>query len=113
MVQITTNTNNIVFEIMGWHKLWCLKNSITIPKEKIIKAYQDNSEITFWKGFRMPGTEIPGLIAAGNFYKNGRNFWDVSNNKNVIIITLRNHYYKKLIIEVNNPAQALKQINIL
>ena len=113
MVHIITHSTTIDFEIMGWHKLWSLTSKITIPKEKIIKAYQDELEITFWKGLRMPGTEIPGLLAAGTFYKNGRNFWDVSNKKNAIVITLDNHYYKKLIIEVSNPAQMLQLLNDL
>lgn len=111
MVQITINKSSFVFEIMGWHKLWSLKSKLTIPRENIVKAYQDESEIKFWKGLRMPGTEIPGLIAAGTFYKNGRNFWDVSNKKNAIVITLRDHYYKKLIIEVENPELTMNELN--
>jgi hypothetical protein len=111
MVQITINKSSFVFEIMGWHKLWSLKSKLTIPRENIVIAYQDESEITFWKGLRMPGTEIPGLIAAGTFYKNGRNFWDVSNKKNAIVITLREHYYKKLIIEVENPELTMHELN--
>ena len=111
MVQITINKSSFVFEIMGWHKLWSLKSKLTIPRENIVKAYQDESEITFWKGLRMPGTEIPGLIAAGTFYKNGRNFWDVSNKKNAIVITLRDHYYNKLIIEVENPELTMNILN--
>ncbi|OUD34187.1 hypothetical protein [Flavobacterium sp. FPG59] len=113
MVQITTTNASFIFEIMGWHKLWSLKSKLIIPRENVVKAYQDESEITFWKGLRMPGTEIPGLLAAGTFYKNGRNFWDVSNKKNALIITLREHYYKKLIIEVQNPQLALQLLNNL
>ncbi len=59
----------------------------------------------------MPGTEIPGLIAAGTFYKKGRNFWDVMNKNKAIIIELENHYYKKLIIEVENPEATLQLLN--
>lgn len=86
-------------------------NLSTIPKEKIIRAYQDKDEFTFWKGFRMPGTEVPGLITAGTFYKNGRNFWDVMNKNNAIIVALENHYYKKLIVEVENPEVIMYQLN--
>lgn len=111
MVTVTTINKTISFEIMGWHKIWSFQNKLSIPKDKIIKAYQDESEFTFWKGLRMPGTEIPRLITAGTFYKNGRNFWDVSNKKNAIVITLRDHYFKKLIIEVENPEAVLQQIN--
>lgn len=111
MVLVTSKDNTFIFEIKGWHKIWALKSKIIVPKEKILEAYQNNEEFTFWKGFRMPGTEIPGLIAAGTFYKKGRNFWDVMNKKNAIIVALENHYYKKLIIEVENPEAVLNQLN--
>ena len=113
MVTVTIINETISFEIMGWHKLWSLKSKLIIPRENIVKAYQDASEITFWKGLRMPGTEIPGLLATGTFYKNGRIFRDASNKKNTIVITLREYYYKKLIIEVQNPQLALQKLNNL
>ncbi len=111
MVSVTSKDNTFIFEIKGWHKIWALESKITIPKEKILEAYQNNEEFTFWKGFRMPGTEIPGIITAGTFYKKGRNFWDVMNKKKAIIVALENHYYKKLIIEVENPEVVMNELN--
>ena len=111
MVSVTSKDNTFIFEIKGWHKIWALKSKITIPKEKIIRAYQNKEEFVFWKGFRMPGTEIPCFITAGTFYKKGRNFWDVMNKSNAIIVELDNHYYKKLIVEVENPEAVMKQLN--
>ncbi|MDI5887332.1 MULTISPECIES: hypothetical protein [Flavobacterium] len=111
MVSVTSKDNIFIFEIKGWHKIWALESKITIPKEKILEAYQNKEEFTFWKGLRMPGTEIPGFITAGTFYKKGRNFWDVMNKKKAIIVALDNHYYKKLIIEVENPEAVMKELN--
>ncbi|TDD76016.1 hypothetical protein [Flavobacterium caseinilyticum] len=111
MVSVTSGDGSYIFEIKGWHKLWAFQNRITIPKAKIIRAYQNSDEFTIWKGLRMPGTEVPGLIAAGTFYKDGRNFWDVMNTDNAIIVELYDHYYKKLIIEVENPTEVLYQLN--
>ena len=111
MVSVLLEDHTFIFEIKGLHKIWAFKSKITIPKGKIIRAYQDIDEFTFWKGFRLPGTEIPGVIAAGTFYKNGRNFWDVMNKNNAIIVELQNHYYKKLIIEVENPQVVMNQLN--
>ncbi|MDI6049132.1 hypothetical protein QLS31_04760 [Flavobacterium sp. XS2P24] len=111
MVSVTSKDNIFIFEIKGWHKIWALESKITIPKEKILEAYQNKKEFTFWKGLRMPGTEIPGFITAGTFYKKGRNFWDVMNKKKAIIVALDNHYYKKLIIEVENPEVVMNQLN--
>ncbi len=111
MVNLTRKENLFIFEIEGLHKLWALKSKITVSEENILKAYQNEKEFTFWKGIRAPGTEIPWLIAAGTFYKKGRNFWDVSNKNKAIIVELQNHYFKKLIIEVENPEAVIKILN--
>lgn len=111
MVTVTSKDGTFIFEIKGLHKIWALESEIIVVKEKVIRAYQDKDEFTFWKGFRMPGTEIPGLIAAGTFYKKGRNFWDVINKNNAIVVELENHYFNKLIIEVENPEKAMNLLN--
>ncbi|MFV5686125.1 hypothetical protein ACM55I_11830 [Flavobacterium sp. GB2R13] len=88
-----------------------MKSKITISKENIIRAYQNENEFTFWKGFRLPGTEIPGIIIAGTFYKKGKNFWDVMNKKNALIVELKDNYYKKLILRVANPEETMRLLN--
>ena len=111
MVSVTLDGDTFIFEIKGFHKIWAMQSKITISKENIIRAYQNKNEFTFWRGFRMPGTEIPGIITAGTFYKKGRNFWDVMNKKNALIVELKDNYYKKLIIEVANPEETMRLLN--
>lgn len=112
MVAVTSNKNEFIFDILGSHKLWAFENKIKIPKNKIIRAYQSNDEFTFWIGWKMPGTQLPWIITAGTYIKNGkRNFWDVCNKKNAIIVELRDSYYYKLIIEVKNPALTMNLLN--
>ena len=111
MVTVTFNNGNFIFKIRGFHKFWAFKSSIQVPQRNIIKACQEHGEFTFWKGFRMPGTEIPGIITAGTFYKKGWNFWDVRGKENVIVVTLQDHFYKKLIIEVENPHKIMQLLN--
>jgi len=111
MVDLVQKDHQFIFEIRGIHKLWALKSKISVSKENIIKAYQNEKEFTFWKGIRAPGTEIPWLIVAGTFYKKGRNFWDVSNKKKAVVVELQDHCFKKLIIEVENPEAVIKILN--
>ena len=60
----------------------------------------------------MSGTQLPWVITAGTFIKKGkRNFWDVCNKKNTIIVELKDSYYNKLIIEVENPAMIMNELN--
>ena len=112
MVAITSEDNEFIFNILGSHKFWALENKIRVPKNKIIRAYQSNDEFTFWIGWKMPGTQLPWVITAGTYIKKGkRNFWDVCNKKNAIIVELKNSYYNKLIIEVENPAMIMNLLN--
>lgn len=111
MVSVLVHNDNFIFEIVGLHKIWAMESKIIVPKTSLIRAHQEPEDFTFWKGFRMPGTEIPGLIAAGTFYKKGRNFWDVMNKKNAVVVELKDHYFKKLIIEVKNPEEILHLLN--
>lgn len=111
MVTIKKEDSNFIFEVNGMHKLWAFKSQITIPVDNIFSAHQNFETIGSWKGFRIPGTHIPFVITAGTFYKSGKKiFWDVVNTDNCIIVELKDADFNQLIIEVENPTEA---INIL
>ncbi len=110
MVSITKQEKKFTLEILGFHKIWALKRKIIISKENIINVYQDRKELSRNLGWRL-GTYIPGIITAGEFsYIKNIDFWDVCNKNNAIILELRNHKYRKIIIQVENP---LKMIELL
>ena len=89
-----------------------LEDKIRVPKFKIVNAYQCDDDFTFWIGWKIPGTQLPWLITAGTFIKKGkRNFWDVCDKKNAIIVELKDSYYHKLIIEVENPELTINILN--
>jgi hypothetical protein len=112
MVSVTSNENSFIFDIQGSHKFWAFENKITVSKNKIIRAYQNPDEFTLWIGWKMPGTQVPWVITAGTYIKKGkRNFWDVCNKKNAIIVELTDSYYHKLIVEVENPEKILSELN--
>ena len=51
---------------------------------------------------------MPGLFAAGTFYYHGELvFWDVHDPANTIIVSLAHERYKKLIMEVVDPSEAV------
>lgn len=112
MVRITKAENDYIFEILGLHKLWSLRNKIVVKKENIVSITQNLDEFTTWKGWRMPGTQLPYVITAGTFIKKGkRNFWDVCNKNNALTIQLKDSYYDKLIIEVENTEEIINLLN--
>ena len=113
MVQIFLQDDSMVFELEGWDKLWSLRSRLTIPLSHIKRAYADPQPAMGWfQGLKLGGTDVPNIFRAGTFYQQGGLvFWDVRNPENTIVIELAHELYKKLIIEVDDPASAVKLIN--
>ena len=111
MVTITKEGSHFIFTINGLHKLWALKSSLTIPAEHIVKAYPNDKNLKGMIGLRMPGTHVPGLITAGTYWADeGTIFCDVVHADKAIAIDLRDEHYKRLIIEVEDPEEAIKML---
>jgi hypothetical protein len=69
----------------------------------------ENQLSGWWKGWRVPGTHIPNYIVAGTYFKNHkRTFWDVSSSDHTISIELEDSAYDNLIIDVENPNEAIR-----
>lgn len=113
MVEIKEKENSILFNVKGFDKIWALKNYLEISKEKIIET-KLVEKLPFIKGLRMPGTEIPWVIAAGTYKTNeGWDFWDSRLKNKTIKISLRNHFYNNLFIDVENPEIEIQKLNNL
>ena len=96
MVDVSISNGNLVLHVKGIDKLW--KADPTVAHG-------------WWHGFRMPGTNIPGVLTAGTFYQHGqRVFWDVHNPDNTVVIQLKDERYSELIVEVANPRAAVELV---
>ena len=112
MVRITIEGAKLILEIEGWDKLWAFKSRLEISQANI-RGVRADPEVAkgLWKGIRAPGTHVPGVIIAGTYYKKGqRVFWDVKDPKNAIVIDLADERYNQLIVEVEDPARAVQEI---
>ncbi|HEY4955676.1 MAG TPA: hypothetical protein VII02_12415 [Gemmatimonadaceae bacterium] len=112
MVEITILGDRVHFEVEGWDKLWALKSQLEIPLSHIASVRADPEAARgWWKGFRLPGTNIPGLLTAGSFYwRDGFVFYDVHDPENTIVLDLDHETYKKLVLEVADPPAAVAMI---
>jgi hypothetical protein len=112
MVRITSENDKLILEVQGWDKLWALKSRLEIPRSNIRGAHADPTIARgWWKGLRLPGTHLPGVIIAGTFYQHGKRiFWDVKDPEKTIVIELADNRYDELIVEVADPAAEVKRI---
>ncbi|MBZ5586141.1 MAG: hypothetical protein LAQ30_28930 [Acidobacteriia bacterium] len=109
MTQLSLSEGKLTVQVKGWDKLWSLRSHLEIPIQDVVRVYAD-PEIAhgWWKGLRVGGANVPGIITAGTFYQHGNwIFWDVHNPEKAVVIELRHEHYAKLIVEVDDPAAAV------
>lgn len=113
MTTIDITDNDLIVRMEGWDKVWALKSQITIPLAHVRGAVPYSKEAAGNPWLRMPGTYLPGVITAGSYWKPGSEwvFWDVHEPESAIIVQLADEHYAKLVIEVENPAETIEQIN--
>jgi hypothetical protein len=112
MVDVTIQGDRAVFNVEGMDKLWSFRSRIEIPLMHITNAEVNVDQVgRWWHGFRLIGTDLPGLFAAGTFYYHGEKvFWDVRDPAKTVIVALAHERYKHLIIEVADPAATVARL---
>jgi hypothetical protein len=113
MVELTVEGDRLIFEVEGWDKLWALKSRLSIPLRHVKGARVDEDAAKgWWHGVRITGADLPGVITAGTFYRKGRLvFFDVHKPENTIVVDLDHEDYDQLVLQVQDPAVAVKMIN--
>jgi hypothetical protein len=111
MVAVSVKGPVVVIKVLGFHKLLALKSKVEINKKNIknVKIAEDNLRSPLIK---LPGSRIPGLIAAGTFMeKNRKEFWDHVKKNKAIAIELENEKYTKIVVDVEHPEMVIQQLN--
>ena len=112
MVDVSVAEGKLMLQVRGLDKLWALKSTLEIPLVHVASVRADPERARGWHhGIRVPGTSVPGVITAGTFYQDGKRvFWDVHHPEKAIVIDLHDERYNELVVEVEDPAEAVKLI---
>jgi hypothetical protein len=112
MVDVAIDNDRVLFEVKGFDKLWAMRSRLDIPLAHVLDIEHDPDSVgRWWHGFKVLGTDVPGLFAAGTFYYHGELvFWDVSDPGRTVIVSLDHERYKKLIIQVANPDDVVSRV---
>jgi len=115
-VDLSIAEGKLMLNVRGADKLWAFRSSLEIPLVHIAGVRADPEVARGWyHGIRMPGTNVPGVITAGTFYRDGKRvFWDVHHPERTIVIDLHDERFNQLVVEVADPEAAVKLIqNVL
>ena len=112
MIDVTIQGDHAIFNVEGLDKLWSFRSRIDIPLSHITGAEVNVDQVgRWWHGFKLLGTEMPGLFAMGTFYYHGEKvFWDVRDPAKTVIVSMEHERYKHLIVEVADPAATVAQL---
>ena len=110
---IDIHDDRLVIDITGRDKLWALKSHLEIPMENVTGVRPGEEEARRWlQDVHVGGAHIRKHMSAGTFYWWGDwNFWDVHHPDKTIGIELRDHHYRKLVIEVADPDSVIDLID--
>lgn len=111
MPEITLTESSVVVDLSKLEELASLTRSLEIPLKNVRGATVDEG-ILKHLGLRAPGTGLPGVIAAGTFYKDGdRQFVYWHRGETPVVIELTHEKYDRLIIGVDHPQALVDAIN--
>ena len=69
---VGVSDRKLSIRVEGWDRMWSMRSHLEIPLEHVSRAYADpNVDDTWWKGWRRGGTNLPGVLTAGTFYRQG------------------------------------------
>ncbi|HTD46790.1 MAG TPA: hypothetical protein VK881_05915 [bacterium] len=113
MVEIEISPTHLIIHVAGADKILAFKSQLTVPLAHVVKAEADPTPaLRYWKGWRLPGTSVPGVLTAGSFYQHGEwTFWDVRDPEKTIVVHLAHEHYKALVVEVDDPQRTTQSIN--
>ncbi len=114
MAHVELTPTSLIVHVEGLDRIWALKSRLEIPLQHVVEAETDpNIAHGWWHGLRWPGTNLPGVVTAGTFYKDGqRLFWDIHHPEQTLVNSLADEDYNKLVVEVENPTETVARINV-
>lgn len=112
MVELETDGDHFIFKIQGLHQLWALRRRIEVPRAQVRAARLDPEAARgWWKGLRLGGTHLPGVIIAGTYYYRGLwMFFDVRRPERAVVVELEGHRFDRLVVEAEDPEQLVRSL---
>lgn len=112
MIEIVFEDEQLILKLKGWDIVWTLRRKLQIPFRSIVVVESVDPHLDeIWKGIRLPGAQVLGLIVAGTYYKAGkRTFWDVKRGQEAVFFRLTDHPYDEMTIGVESAELMVQQI---
>ncbi len=113
-ISVADDGRTVIFRLSPLQAPLAFKSKLEVPVEAITSAEAvPRSDVPFGPIIRAPGTFIPGLVRFGSYgRKPNRHFWAVVRHDPVLVVDLDDWDYQRLVIGVDDAAQAAGSIQV-
>lgn len=112
-IKVGIESDALAVAFTGWDRVWSFHRGARIPLAHITSAHVgDRDEEMRTARLRIAGSYIPKRVAAGLFTmrSGGRQLWAVYRRRDVLVIDLTDEKWKRLVLQVDDPAALASSI---
>lgn len=112
MAQLRIEGDHLVVRLGLLDAMFSVKSSFRVPLTQVARAYSDPFVHEEPRGFKAPGTHMPGVVTMGTFRAEGvKTFWNIRRGSSVVVVELVGHEFDRLIIEQPDADAVAETIN--
>ncbi|WP_371866832.1 hypothetical protein [Duganella fentianensis] len=102
----------LIVHLDKWEQFFSLIHKVRVPLGQVVSARENQGLKNLKLGWRLPGTHVPFVIAAGTFISKGvRQFVYRRHGHQTVVIDLKGNEWGRLIIGVNHASRDVLRIN--
>jgi hypothetical protein len=111
MAQLDVDGDHLVVRMGIIDAMLSMRSSMRFPLTSVKNVYVDPVAGEEPKGFKAPGTAIPGTLTKGTFHFDGvKTFWNIWRGTLVVVVELRDEKFDRIVIEQGNPEAIVEKI---
>jgi hypothetical protein len=105
-----TPDDRLLVRPVGLVRVWALSTGINVPITAVVDVGVHPRK-GLLRGWRAPGTHLPGVMTAGTFRSRGeKDLWMAGRAEQVLVIELHGETYRHVIVQVEDPAAATEAL---
>lgn len=105
-----TPDDRLLVRPVGLVRVWALSTGIDVPITAVVDVGVHQRK-GLLRGWRAPGTHLPGVMTAGTFRSRGeKDLWMVGRAENVLVIELHGETHRHVIVQVEDPEAATEAL---
>jgi hypothetical protein len=112
MAQLDVDGDLLIVRLGIIDAMLSMRSTMRFPLKSVKNVYVDPVAGEEPKGFKAPGTAIPGTLTKGTFHFDGvKTFWNIWRGTLVVVVELKDQKFDRLVIEQANPEAIVQKIS--